>query len=194
MLAASASVSLLDAKSFGSAPALKGYGSDPKLLEVHQPGEFWPLTLTSEQRQTVAALCDVIIPADDRSPSASQVHVHDFIDEWISAPYPRQREDRKIVLDGLRWLERESKKRFQKTFTELDYRQKQNICDDICFEPKAQAGFKKAAAFFARFRDLTASGFYTTPEGMKDIQYVGNVALEKWDGAPKEVLEYLKLE
>src|SRR5438477_11006220 len=106
MLAASASVSLLDAKAFGRAPSLAGYGTDPKLLEVYKPGDFWPLTFTSEQRRTVATLCDVIIPADKHSPSASQLHVHDFIDEWISAPYPRQREDRKLILDGLDWLEK----------------------------------------------------------------------------------------
>jgi hypothetical protein len=59
--------------------------------------------------------------------------------------------------------------------------------------PKAKPPFAEAARFFTRFRDLTAGGFYTTPEGMKDIQYVGNVPLTKWDGPPPEVLAYLKL-
>jgi hypothetical protein len=196
MLTAAAAASVTEAASLGaslSAAAATGYGTDPKLLEVYKPGDLWPLTFTTEQRVTVAALCDAIIPADDKSPSASQVNVQDFIDEWVSAPYPRQREDRKIVLDGLAWLDAESKKRFKKSFDQLSEKQQQQICTDIAHASKAKSSFKTAAVFFARFRDLTASGFYTTPEGMKDLQYVGNVALTKFDGPPPEVLAYLKL-
>jgi hypothetical protein len=59
--------------------------------------------------------------------------------------------------------------------------------------PRAKRKFKTAARFFARFRNLTAGGFYTTPQGWKDIQYIGNVALTKFDGPPPEVLKYLNL-
>src|SRR5581483_4336298 len=74
------------------------YGSDPKLLELYHPGELWPLTLTPEQRRIATILADTIIPADETSPSASAVGVVDFLDEWISAPYPTQKEDRHTVL------------------------------------------------------------------------------------------------
>ena len=194
MLAATATVSLLNFRSFGaSAPAATGYGTDPDLLKDYQPGDLWPLTFTREQRRAVAALCDVIIPADDRSPGASSLGVPDFIDEWISAPYPDQQNDREEILKGLAWLDRESEKRFGKVFADLDDDQKHKICDDICFAPKAGPGFKTAARFFAKFRNLTAGGFYTTPQGWKDVQYLGNVALAKFDGPPPEVLKYLNL-
>lgn len=193
VLAASATASILSTRGFGADAIARGYGQDPKLLENYKSGDLWPLTFTKEQRRTVSALCDTIIPADDKSPSASQLGVHEFIDEWISAPYPKQQEDRKLILDGLGWLERESKKRFKKSFAELEDEQRHEICDEICFEPKAKSTLGKQARFFARFRDLTAGGFYTTPEGMKDIQYVGNVPLTKFDGPPPEVLAYLKL-
>jgi Gluconate 2-dehydrogenase subunit 3 len=193
VIAASASASLLSTRGFGSDGAVRGYGQDPKLLETYKPGDLWPLTFTKDQRRTAAVLCDVIIPADEKSPSASQLGVHDSIDEWISAPYPRQQEDRKMTLDGISWLDGESKKRFKKSFADLGDGQRRQICDDICFEEKAKPANKKAAQFFARFRDLTAGGFYTTPEGMKDIQYLGNVPLTKFDGPPPEVLAYLKL-
>jgi hypothetical protein len=170
-----------------------GYGTDPNLIKTYNPGDCWPLTLTPAQRQTVAALCDVIIPADTKSPSASSLGVHDFIDEWISAPYPNHPEDRKVILDGLVWLEAESQKRFGLTFVNTIGRQKTAICDDICFEEKAKPEFKTPAKFFARFRNLTAGGFYTTPEGMKDIGYVGNVPLDKFDGPPAELIKKLGL-
>jgi hypothetical protein len=193
VVAVSATASLLRTRGFGASGALRGYGQDPKLLETYKPGDLWPLTFTKEQRRAAVALCDVIIPGDEKSPSASQLNVPDFIDEWISAPYPKQQEDRKIISDGFAWLDRESKKRFKKVFADLSDEQKHQICDEICYELKAKPALKKAAGFFTRFRDLTAAGFYTTPEGMKDIQYLGNVPLIKWEGPPPEVLAYLKL-
>jgi hypothetical protein len=119
--------------------------------------------------------------------------VPDFIDEWVSAPYPAQQADRKEILEGLGWLDRESGARFGKVFADLNDEQRGRICDDICFVPRAKRKYKAAAHFFARFRNLTAGGFYTTPQGWKDIQYIGNVALAKFDGPPPEVLKYLNL-
>ena len=194
MLAASATISVLDRRTFGAARTVAvGYGSDPKVMDAYKPGDLWPLTFTAEQRKTVSALCDLIVPADEKSPSASQLQVPDFIDEWVSAPYPRQQEDRKQILEGLAWLDKEAQKRCRSSFASLTEEQMRQICDDIAYAPKAKRQFRTAAGFFAKFRDLTASAYYTTPEGMKDIQYIGNVALTKFDGPPPEVLAYLKL-
>ena len=167
----------------------KGYGTDPQLVKEWKAGGPWPLTLTESGRLTVAALCDLIIPADDHSPAASAVGVVDFIDEWISAPYPQQRGDREIVLPGLEWIDVEAKKRFGKVFAAITDTQRSRIADDICSAAKAKPAFGNAAKFFAKFRDLTAGGFYTTPVGMKDIGYVGNVPLERFDGPPLDALK-----
>ena len=166
-----------------------GYGTDPDLVKEWKPGGPWPLTLVDEARLTTAALCDLIIPADEKSPAASTVGVVDFIDEWISAPYPQQRADREVLLPGLVWINTEAMRRFQKKFADLDNKQKSAIADDICSAAKAKPEFAGPAKFFARFRDLTAGGFYTTPVGMKDIGYTGNVPLERFDGPPLEALK-----
>ncbi len=198
MLTASASLAMAPHFSFGQQLATAfegaGYGTDPFLNKSYKPGEFWSLTLTAAQRQTVAALCDVIIPADAKSPSASAVGVHDFIDEWISAPYPAQVADRTLILDGLQWLEAESQRRFGLAFVNTIARQKTMLCDDIRYEPDAKEEFKGPAKFFARVRDLTAAGFYTTPQGMKDVGYIGNVPLATFDGPPAELIKQLGLE
>jgi hypothetical protein len=194
MLAASATVSLLDWRSFGATGVqAKGYGLDPDLMATYDAGDLWPLTLDESQRLTAKALCDVIIPADESSPSASELNVVDFIDEWVSAPYELQQSHRGIILQGLAWIERESENRFQTAFTKLTEARQHALCDDICFLPKAAPQFKEAANFFAVFRNLTAGGFYTTPAGWKDVGYVGNVALERFDGPPPEVLKHLGL-
>jgi len=194
LFAASATLAMLDWRSFGMpAVAAKGYGLDPNLLETYNPGDLWPLTLTEAQRRTATALGDLIIPADNKSPAASELHVVDFIDEWISAPYPEQQQHREIILNGLAWIENESAKRFKKTFAELGEREQQAIADEICFAPKAAPELQTAARFFALFRNLTTGGFYSTPAGWKDIGYVGNVALQKFDGPPPEVLKHVGL-
>jgi hypothetical protein len=166
-----------------------GYGTDPELTKAWKPGGPWPLTLTESGRRTTQALCDLIIPADEHSPAASAVGVVDFIDEWISAPYPNQRGDRDTVLSGLGWLDGEANLRFGKGFADLEEKQKSVIADDICSAARAKPEFAKAAKFFAKFRDLTAGGFYTTPVGMKDIGYTGNVPLDRFDGPPLEALK-----
>lgn len=198
MMTAAASLPLAQLRVRGapdSAAAVdaKGYGTDPVLAKSYQPGDFWPLTLTAAHRRTAAALCDTIIPADATSPAASSVGVVDFIDEWVSAPYPQQRHDRPIILEGLTWIDQEARSRFAKPFAELAENQRAAICDDICLVSAAKPGLKKAATFFARYRDLTAGGFYTTPEGMKDINYIGNVPLATFDGPSQEIIRRVGL-
>jgi hypothetical protein len=196
MLAAAASVPSLRAiGEIHSIPAREiaagqaGYGTDPDLMKEWKSGGPWPLTLADEARLTTKALCDLIIPADEHSPAASEVGVVDFIDEWISAPYPQQRADREILLSGILWLDSESWRRYRKKFVGLDAAQRSSIADDICSAARATTEFAGAAKFFAKFRDLTAGGFYTTPVGMKDIGYTGNVQLERFDGPPIEALK-----
>ena len=196
MLAAAAALPLAARRARGEAapaPAAQGYGSDPDLTKIYHPGDLWPLTLTQAQRRTAASLCDVIIPADAHSPSASSVGVVDFLDEWVSAPYPDQREDRALLLEGLLWLDAEASRRFAKPFADLDESAMHAICDDVCYETSARPQFAKAAKFFARYRDLTAGGFYTSPEGRKDQGYMGNVPLLKFSGPSPEVLRKVGL-
>lgn len=200
MLAASAALSL--DVSAGTTPARRsgakagkggkpvGYGTDPDLTRSYKGGELWPLSFDAAQNRTAQALCGLIIPADDHSPSAAQLQVHRFIDEWISAPYPNQARDKPVIVDGLVWLEAESGRRFNgKRFDQLDVAQQSRIADDICWIETARPEFAAAARFFKRFRDLTAGGFYTTPAGMKDVGYVGNIPSVTFDGPPPKVLK-----
>jgi hypothetical protein len=203
MLTASAGAMLVHLPAFGAQAGVPGeaptgpghgYGTDPDLMKIYKPGDVWALTLSDPRRREVAALCDVIVPADGQSPSASSVGVTDFIDEWVSAPYPDQRRDRTIVLDGFGWLDAEAARRFGKGFADLDTMQHHGICDDICDESRATAERRTAAHFFALFRDLTGGGFYSSPVGRKDLNYIGNVPLTSFEGPPHALLKALGLE
>jgi len=196
VMAATASTAFFGAQTWHAAAGpvtAKPYGTDPILTEVYDPGAFWPLTLDPAQRRTLTTLCDLIIPADEKSPSAAQVGVPDFVDEWISAPYPRQQGDRGPALEGLKWLQDESQKRFKQDFSDLSEEQRNQIADDVCSLQSAKPELRPAAQWFALLRSLIVGGFYTTPAGMKDIGYIGNVALPEFPEAPPEVLEKLGL-
>jgi hypothetical protein len=190
VLAAGAAAQLPDVAFAGEQlPAtVAGYGKDPNLLKAYAAGDLWPLALTDAQKRTTRVLCDLIIPADETSPAASAVAVPEFIDEWISAPYPDCRHDRETIAPGFAWLDVEAKRRFGSDFAALNPEQARRICDDICNGP-TQPQFAEGAVFFSRFRELTAVGYYTTPIGMKVLGYTGNEPLAKFDGPPPEVLK-----
>ncbi len=176
------------------APKAKGYGTDPAIAKFYEPGDFWPLTFTPAQRATATALADVILPADHLGPAASAVRVPDYLDEWVSAPYPAQQLDREIILSGFQWLDDESARRFRLNFPALSSAQQQAICDDICGAVDPAPSLKSATDFFRRFRSLAASAYYGTEAGWKALGYVGNVPLAAFAGPPPEVLAKLGVE
>jgi hypothetical protein len=201
MLAASAGAMLVNLPPLGAAtapgapaaPARAGYGTDPDMLKSYKPGEVWPLTLSDAQRRQVAALCDTIIPADGRSPGASAVGVTDFIDEWVSAPYPANVADSRVIMEGLASLDDRSKKRFGALFADAADLQRQALCEEIAGGGPADPETGSAPGFFARLRELTITGFYTTPAGRQDLGYVGNVPLARFEGPPRDLVERLGL-
>jgi hypothetical protein len=167
-----------------------GTPSDPDLIAPTVP---WEGTLTEDELATLASLCDTIIPADDRSPSASAVGAHEFIDEWVSAPYESMRKDRVLVRGGIVWLDAESNRRFGARFREVTDPDRAAICDDICYAAEAAPEYQAASRFFDKVRDLTATAFYTTRTGMDDLGYVGNVPLDHWEPPPPAVLRQVGL-
>ena len=95
--------------------------------------------------------------------------------------------------DGFAWLDAEALRRFAEEFAELDSTGQCGICDDICDESRAVPTRGAAARFFALYRDLTAGGFYSTPAGRKDLNYIGNVPLARFEGPPAALLKTLNL-
>lgn len=173
-----------------SNPLAAGTPTDPDLLAPVVP---WEPVLGEGEMETVRALCDLILPGDDRSPAASAVGVPDYVNEYVSAPYPGQQDDLVLVRGGLAWLNRESQGRFGGVFAALSEDQQRAICDPIRYEPEAPDDLEVQARFFDRFRDITSTGFWTTDEGMRDLGYVGNVPLPSFEGPPPEVVEALGL-
>jgi hypothetical protein len=139
---------------------------------------------TAEEMATITLLADIIIPKDEVSGSASDAKVPDFI-EFIVKDKPSHQTP---MRGGLRWLDMQSLKRFEKPFTGISEQQRLEIVDDIAYPKKAKPEFKQGVAFFSLMRNLTATGFYTSEIGINDIGYMGNKP-NQWKGVPDEVLK-----
>lgn len=139
---------------------------------------------TPHEMATITILADIIIPKDEVSGSASEAGVPDFI-EFIVKDMPANKTP---MRGGLRWLDLECSKRFQKAFKDCSNQQQIAIVDDIAYPEKAKPEMKQGVAFFNLMRNLTATGFYTSEIGVKDIGYVGNRP-NQWNGVPDDVLK-----
>jgi len=155
-------------------PPTKGYGRDPDLTDPKVP---WPLTLTKAQRATIDMLGDMILPADAASPGAGTLGVGAFIDEWISAPYPRQQDDREKVIAGLAWLDAQSRALHGAAFTALTPARRTALLDALTVATPAPA-MAAPVAFMDRLRNLYVLGFYSLPEGKSDMGFIGDQPIE----------------
>jgi hypothetical protein len=184
--------SLGDNALLGVATATDGisYGSDPDVMNPLFP---WSKTMTESQLRLAASLSDMILPADDHSPAASTLGVHDFIDEWVSAPYPQQQSDRALILDGLEMLEQQSQRRFDSTFSSASENQKSALLDDLAYPVAGTSVPTEKIEFFQRFRFLATAAFYSTEAGTADVGYIGNVPIAgDYPGPSDEAMMHLE--
>ncbi|MES2518403.1 MAG: gluconate 2-dehydrogenase subunit 3 family protein [Bacteroidota bacterium] len=140
--------------------------------------------LTDHELKTITVLVDIIIPADKFSGSASQAGVPAFID-FIVKDKP---EFKTPMRGGLRWLDSTAIKRFGKDFIACTPKEQINIVDDIAYPEQAKKEFSQGVNFFTLMRNLTASGFYSSEMGHKDMDYQGNRP-NNWEGVPDDVLK-----
>jgi gluconate 2-dehydrogenase gamma chain len=143
---------------------------------------------SDHEMATITVLADIIIPKDEVSGSASDAKVPAFID-FIVRDMPQHQIP---MQGGLRWLDMQCLNRYEKAFKDCNQQQQIEIVDQIAYPKKAKPEMKQGVVFFSLMRNLTASGFYTSEIGVKDIGYAGNTP-NKWNGVPDEVLEQYKL-
>ncbi len=154
-------------------------------LETNEP--FRPRYFTADEFAAVTVLVNIIIPADERSGSASDAGVPAFIDFMMIDQPKRQL----AIRGGLRWLDHECRDRFGQTFLECREADRLAVIDDMAWPSRARPELGHGAEFFCTMRDLTATGFFTSQIGVADLQYVGNVMVGGWRGVPKAALDHL---
>lgn len=162
----------------------EGYGQD---VDVNNPVVTWDKTLDANQLKNLSVIGDLIIPADEKSPSASRLEITDFVDEWVSAPYPDQQKDRDTIVRGLARLNGRANENDARYFYNLAEGDQASMFEALAKSIEAGNASEDDDLFFERVVYLYVGGYYTTDEGMEDIGYAGNVPLETFDGPPAEI-------
>jgi hypothetical protein len=181
-------------QTIGSAPALAAATATAASAQSAAKPVYHRKIFNAHQWNTVEVLCDLILPADERSVSASHAGVPEFIDDWLDF---RKREDgndtlASQILGGLSWLDQESNRQFSKDFAAAAPAQQKQLLDRIAWPDKAAAEDHRWVAFFNRFRDLTVSGFFSSEAGIADLPYLGNKAVAEWKGCDPAVWAILE--
>jgi gluconate 2-dehydrogenase gamma chain len=156
-------------------------------------GAFTPKFFTAHEWRTVRMLVDILLPRDDRSGSATDAGVPEFMDFMMLDQPARQ----VAMRGGLAWLDAECEQRFDKRFVDCAEAERTAMLDDIAWPTRAvdasgrlRPELQHGVAFFNSFRDLTATGFWTSKMGIEDLRYMGNRAV-RWNGCPDEALKKL---
>jgi len=170
-------------------------GADKKFTLDRQPIEqerYKELTsktfFTENEMATITMLGDIIIPKDEVSGSASEARVPEFI-EFIVKDMPHYQTP---MRGGLRWLDMQCLNRYEKAFKDCGKPQQMEIVNEIAWPNKAKPEMAPGVSFFNQMRNLTATGFYTSEMGVKDLGYVGNRP-NQWNGVPDDVLKQYNL-
>ena len=166
--------------------------SSDDVQQAHEQATAQPdsrVFFTDREFETVSVLADLILPADERSGSASDLGVPAFMD-FIVFDKPALHVP---VRGGLAWLNVHTIRRTGKPFLETNEAERRTVLDEIAYPDDADPSVAHGVTFFNLFRDLVASGYWTTKEGMADLRYEGNVPMPTWTGPPQAELERLDL-
>src|SRR5437879_3041768 len=148
---------------------------------------YEPKNFTAHEWETVRVLVDLILPKDERSGSATDACVPEFMDFMLGDDTDLQTP----VRGGLAWLDHECDDRYTKTFVACTDVERAAVLDDIAWPRKAKPEHMAGVAFFNSFRDFTASGFFSSRVGIQDLRYIGNTFVAEWKGCPPEALAKL---
>jgi gluconate 2-dehydrogenase gamma chain len=145
-------------------------------------GKYAPKYFSAAQYATLTALCDAIIPKDEKCGGAVEAGAPEFIDLLTS-----ENEEYQLKLGGgLFWLDGFCTDRYETVFMECKPEQKKEVLDRIAFRKNAKQdhALSQGVSFFAFLRRLTCDGFYTSKIGIADLGYLGNTSLREFPGCP----------
>lgn len=167
------------------------YGYDPDRL---MPSVPWSLTMSAPQLALTAKLSALIVPADESGPSAEELGAQHYVDEWVSAPYEEQKQDRLAILSLLDTIENDCQERFGVSASEAPATQLQAVVDEFAWAGAVAEGRGEDASAFSRLRRIVIGVYATSEPGRSDLGYQGNVPiLGPYPGPSGEALDHLKL-
>jgi len=175
-------------------------------------GAYQAKFFVPHQFDTLGRLAELIVPADEASGSARDAGAPEFIDLLCS----QSARLGAIFTGGLAWLDAEMRRRHGKAFLQASAAQQTSLLDALVAAERAERvrrgetqAYERSPAyrafrdyatarvsdllpgvlFFDWARKLTVDAFYTSPLGVKDLDFRGNRAYARYE-VPLEAVEY----
>lgn len=172
------------------APDGKGYSFDPDLIEPVVP---WQLTMTEKQLACTSSLCSLILPSQESTPAGGDLGYQDFVNEWVSAPYPTQLNDRGLIFELLEYLEQNAIENFGQSFSKLSFADAGVLVDRVAYKDRITPELKQLGEGFVRLRNVILCVHYTSEIGVAELGYLGNTPIiGEYPGPPPEAVAHLR--
>ena len=146
---------------------------------------YKPKALTAHEYKTLRVLADLIIPADERGPGASDAGAPEFID-LLASQNPKLLA---IYTGGIAWLDHSSQRLNSKDFADATPQQQMVLLDLIAYRKNESPMLGPGIEFFGWARRMVVGAYFTSPEGTKALGYMGNTAVSKFE-VPQEAIDY----
>lgn len=146
-------------------------------------GDWTPTLFSNDQAKTVTALADVILPAGDGSPAASEVGVPEFIETMVAEVYSEEQQGE--FLEGLDKFAGDYRTELQADYFDGEDTDKY----DFAYHQNRLAVEEDPSSnpFVLTFKELTLLGYFTSEAGATEVlqyeavpgRYDGCVPLEE---------------
>jgi gluconate 2-dehydrogenase gamma chain len=153
--------------------------------EARKAGGYEPKALTAHEYKTLERLADLIVPADERGPSAASAGVCEFID-LLASQNPQLLA---IYTGGIAWLDYAIESRGAANFVTAKPEQQTALLDLIAYRKNESPELGSGIHFFDWARKMVVDAYYTSSAGIKAIGYMGNTAVTKFE-IPQEAIDY----
>ena len=150
-------------------------------------GVYKPKLFNDHEWASMRRLAELIVPADETSPSALESGACEFIDLLCS----NNKELEATYTGGLAWLDNEMQRRYNADFVNAKPDQQTAMLDLIAFRKNAEEHPELGPGihFFRWARMMVVDGYYTSRVGIKDIGFMGNTAVAKFE-IPQAAIDY----
>jgi gluconate 2-dehydrogenase gamma chain len=153
--------------------------------EKASTGAYKPKGLNAHEYATLQKLADFIVPSDERSPGAVAAGAAEFID-LLASQNPQLLA---IYTGGIAWLDFTVQRRYSSDFVSAKPDQQTAVLDLIAYRKNESAELGPGIKFFEWARRMVVDAYYTSPIGIKEVGYMGNTAVSKFE-VSQEAVDY----
>jgi hypothetical protein len=146
--------------------------------QAQEAGPYVLKHFTVERAQSIDALAEVIIPADDHSPGAKAAKAHEYIDEVISTSPDAVK---RLWADGLAAMDRMARAEYGQAYTRCTAPQQIALMEKISRNEDNASTLEEK--FFRALKAATIDAYYTSSIGIHDdLEYQGNTVVVDFPG------------